>query len=702
MPVCLVTAPTVAEFTDSAEIESESVRQAATQPQLGILNLAAVLEARGDTVRILDLNHTFFSHTKSASVPDGLEFAEFAASILTANEAEIYGFSSICSSYPLTLRIAQALKVLRPHCTILIGGPQASVVDLQTLAAFPFVDVVLRGEAEHTLPLLLAQLRGDGRFDQIPGLTYRVDGQPHRNPNAPLIDDLDALPFPAYHLTEYLKASDRAVLELGRGCPFACTFCSTNDFFRRKFRLRSPERVLCDMRRIAATYCIRKFELVHDMFTVDRKRVTAFCEAMLASGEGFSWSCSARTDCIDEELLALMARSGCKGIFYGVEVGSEKMQAVIDKHLDTQRVHEIIDATERLGIGSTVSLICGFPEETWDDVRQSMGVFMRSARCPSSHPQLNLLAPLAETPLYTRHKNDLVLEELCSSVSHQGRCQNGADLQLIVSYPDIFPNFYAIPTPSLERDSLFELREFSLMGVARFRWVLIAIDQNTSGILDFFWTWRKHRLRIRSNLGRSDLRQYYRADDFRADFASFVRKQKVGKTAAVEALLDYEGALRRESTPNIQAVPAGERLSPGTKFSSGDIPVRQNRTVVFELAHDIQRIVEALKLCTKPLRSRGPRFYVTRPVSATTHRVLCISEWMASLLNLCDGRRSIEEIVWQMSEQLPEVEKSLREYVCMRLLEGGQTEHFIDVYRVVRAREASARSGGGSRASTAA
>src|SRR5437660_4516521 len=162
---------------------------------------------------------------------------------------------------------------------------------------------------------------------------------------------------------------DTAALELGRGCPFACTFCSTNDFFRRNFRLHSPERMLRDMRAIATQYGIRSFVLVHDMFTVDRRKVAAFCDAMIASGEGFTWSCSARTDCVDEELLELMARAGCKGIFYGVEVGSDKMQMVIDKHLATQRAHETIDASERLGIASTVSLISGFPEETWDDVR---------------------------------------------------------------------------------------------------------------------------------------------------------------------------------------------------------------------------------------------------------------------------------------------------------------------------------------------
>ena len=136
MSVCLVTASTVAEFADPAEIRSESVRNAARNPQLGILSLAAVLKACGESVRFLDLNRVYLGHFESHFTFDGSEFAESAARIVTADNSDIYGFSSICSSYPLTMRIAKAVKALRPQATILLGGPQASAVDLQTLSAF--------------------------------------------------------------------------------------------------------------------------------------------------------------------------------------------------------------------------------------------------------------------------------------------------------------------------------------------------------------------------------------------------------------------------------------------------------------------------------------------------------------------------------------------------------------------------------------
>lgn len=681
MRVCLVTAPTVAEFSEPEEVSSASVQEAASEPQLGILSIAAVLETRGDSPEIVDLNRTFLDYSNSLANPQRLEFSEVAAQTIAAKETSIYGFSSICSSYPLTLRIARIVKKLQPESTILLGGPQASVVDFETLSAFPFVDLVLRGEAEHTLPLLLDQLKAERQLYQVPGLSYRAGAQVHRNANADVVNDLDALPSPAYHLTGELRGAGSAALELGRGCPFACTFCSTNDFFRRNFRLRSPERVLRDMRFLAAAYSIRDFELVHDMFTVDRRRVVAFCEAMIASGDNFMWSCSARTDRIDEELLDLMGKAGCRGIFFGVEVGSDRMQKIIDKHLDTDRAKAVIDATERAGIGSTVSLITGFPEETWEDLRQTIRIFMHSARSAKSHPQLNLLAPLAGTPLHSKHKGELVLEDLCSGLSHQSQTQNPEDLELIRMYPEIFPNFYVIPTRNLDRASLFELREFALMGTARFRWLITAIDQNTLGILDFFSEWREYRIQLRPELDGADIRHYYRTDNFQAEFLSFVRSHEAGSAPIVEALLDYEDTVRRAALTALRTNPLGRLVAPGTTLRRSDKPFRKGRVIVVELSYDIQCIVDALKLRSKLVWERGPHFYVTREVSAGTDRLDRVSDWMACLLRLCNGLRRIDEILPRMSTNLPEVEEALHKYVCMRLLAGAHAQGLIDIYR---------------------
>jgi len=549
------------------------------------------------------------------------------------------------------------------------------------VAAFPFVDFVLRGEAEVSLPALIDQLHGEQRFDQVGGLTYRVGSEPRRNPSGKPIANLDELPPPAYELTEELQGATKAALELGRGCPYACTFCSTNDFFRRNFRLRSPQVLLRDMRWIAEKYGIRSFELVHDMFTVDRKRVYAFCEAMIASGENFTWSCSARTDCVDKALLEMMARAGCRDIFYGVEVGSARMQKIISKDLDPQTAKKVIDDTEELGIRSTVSLITGFPEETREDLWQTVRIYMHSARWPNSSPQLNILAPLAETPIHSKHRHTLILDELCSDMSHQGCRQNEADLSLIREYPDIFPNFYLLPLQHLERNFLLELREFMLNALARFRWLVVAIDQNTQGIGEIFCEWRKYRLNLRPGLHGLDLRQYYHTLEFCSDFRSFVRQHSIAEHAAVRTMLEFEDAMRDSASHDRSVKPAGSLVPPGCQLWWSDIPVKKAGTTMVEFPGDIQALIQELRRKGGPASSCAHRFYLRSEVSPGIHKIEQISEWLACLLRASDGRRNIGEVVEELDRDITELQESLREYAFVRLLAGAQKQGFIEIYR---------------------
>ena len=682
MQVCLVNAATAAEFTDIAEYGTEQIRRSSSEPQLGILSLAAVLEGCGCGPKIVDLNRMFYECADDAGARRLDNFAEMAASRIGAIDADVYGFGSICSAYPLALRIAKGLKQLRRDSILVFGGPQASVVSDQTLTAFPFVDFVLRGEAEESLQVFLEELSGKRRFDQVPGLTFRSVWGIKRNVDAALILDLDALPPPAYHLTGELCGNNRASLELGRGCPFSCTFCSTNDFFRRKFRLHSPERMLTDMRAIESEYGIREFDLVHDMFTVDRKRVQAFCHALIESGNGYKWSCSARTDCVDEELIELMAAAGCKGMFFGVETGSERMQRIIDKHLDTRRAHEIIDIVERAGICSTVSLITGFPEETQDDLRETIRLFMHSARTPRSGPQLNLLAPLANTPIHMKYKDQMTLDLLCSDMSHQGRRQNKQDMELIRKHPDIFPNFYLIPTPWLERAMLLELREFTLMAELRFRWLLGAADQAGAGILEIFFDWVEMREALYPALAGSNLRQYYRTPQFSRDFVAFLRDHALGTNEVLKVFLEYEDAVARAQSPDVsQSFPATLRRKTGD-LDWSDVPIRRDRSRVVELSRALEDAIDAVKSGQAPGWDVDPHHYdyVVKQSPGRKNPVYQVSRQIAKTVEACNGHRTISQVVEHLAREFPSVPESERDREFVGLLRMAQGEDLIEVF----------------------
>ncbi len=676
MKVCLIAAATATDFEDAEEARSPQVRALATAPHLGVLTLASVLRGAGVGVSVVNLNRAYYEYLDQDG--GGLEaFAGWAAGRILSSDADLYGFSSICNSYPLSIRIAGSIKQRRPDCTVLFGGPHSSAVDIQTMAAFPCVDFILRGEADESLLLFLEEWRGERRYSAVPGLTWRSSAGPVRNGQAPLIADLDSLPLPAYDLDGGLAGVKAAPVELGRGCPFACTFCSTNEFFRRKFRVKSPPRMLADMRAIASTYGLRKFDLTHDMFAVDRKRVVAFCECMIQSGEKFRWACSARTDCVDDELLELMAAAGCYGIFFGVETGSRRMQKIIGKELDPDRAKVIIDTAERLGIHTTVSVIAGFPEETWTDLRETAGMYMHAMRQPDCEPQFNLLAPLAGTAIHKKYKAAMVLEELCSAESHQGRLQNAADRELIRRHPEIFPNFYLLPTPDLDRACCLELREFLLMGCGRLRLLLTALHQAGSGILDVFLRWREYRRSLRGESSGGALRHYYTQDLARDDFLEFVQT-RIGELAspAVEAALAYYAAL--SEARRARFTPPGKRVSGAIELS--DVPLRKPYVDVLALDCDMSAVIEYLRGALPCFPAAERKYYRTKPASEGAVQVAEIAPLLFRALEICDGRRTADECITEMAACFdcpPELARLGGE----RLLEGVREQGLIEFYR---------------------
>ena len=676
--ICLITAAIATDFEDPGEAQSRQVRVIASAPKLGLLTLAAVLERAGIRASIFNLDEAYLDYLAEDRCRGREAFASWVASQIISRGADLIGLSSLCSSYPLTIRIAESVKYQKPSCTILLGGPQASATDLATLRAFPFVDFILRGEADLSLPLFVSQWSGDRRFSDIPGLTWRSPFGVQKNPDAPLIEDLDDLPLPAYHLCNSLKEAEYALLELGRGCPFACTFCSTNDFFRRKFRVKSPERMLSDMRAISSLYGFSGFTLVHDLFTVDRRKVVAFCEALIAAKEDFVWSCSARTDCVDEALLELMARAGCNSIFFGVETGSKRMQRIIDKHLDPAQARAAVEAAERMGIATTVSLIGGFPEENEDDLRQTLDVFMHAMRHPRSTPQFNLLAPLAGTPVYSQEKDRMVLDDLSSQLAYPGRSQSSTDRELVRAHPEIFPNFYLVPTSCLDRPSLVELAEFLPMGAKKLRWLYVALYQRHSDILAFFCAWREHRIALHPDMSGSGLRRYYTRDSARLELVAFVRERmaEFGGTA-VEAMVTYEENLARAAVdkptwPN--GPPVNGRVLPSS------IPVRIPGLKVIELDCDIQAIIDGLKRGDAAAPTSTRRYYRTADAPRDEMYLIEITPLVAQALLMCDGAHTVTDFIAKAGEMI-NCPEELRGYAARTLLKLLRDQGMIEIYQ---------------------
>ncbi|MDQ3688061.1 MAG: B12-binding domain-containing radical SAM protein [Acidobacteriota bacterium] len=656
MRVCLISPPTVTQFTERQVIESEALRLISEHAPLGILSLAGVLVRQGVVPDVLDLNRLYYEYVKpDLHRQNHADFASYVIRHLEATEFDVFGFSTICSTYPLTLRLAQGVRLTHPEATIILGGPQASVVDVPTLHAFPFVDFVVRGEAEETLPLLLDAVGGGGGVAHIGGLTYRAGSEVKRSPNAPVIADLDRLPMPAYDLYPYIKDCRYAPLEAGRGCPFACSFCSTNDFFRRRFRMKSPEVLVGQMKLMKERYGIDTFDLVHDMFTVDRKKVTAFCDAVEASGEKLYWNCSARTDCIDSELISRMARAGCIGLFFGIDTGSERMQQIIHKGLSLPEAARRVACTTRHGIKTMVSLIAGFHEETKEDLRATVRFLGESLRHKHADVQLHLLAPLAETPITTQFKEQLIYDGIFSDISPPGWEQEPEDRELIISHRDIFPNFYAVPTLGLDRRYLMELREFLLRGATKYRWLMLMLHRDAGDLLRIFDEWTGWLDRRGGGVAGARNRDYYAGEPFRRDLLSFTREHYIPALARhphlVSTMADVEADLFRFHDGQSDARPARRR--PGRRVTCGvnAVPVIAGDSRIIEVEADYKCLIRSLRRNERLECVPTGRFALLLVKSGIEIKVMQLNPTAHQLLRSCDGLRSVMQVASSFSRE---------------------------------------------------
>lgn len=416
------------------EAETERV---VLQPHLGLISLIAVLRNAGYRAELYDPK----LEMNSGKLKTDKHLYKNIASRLLAMNPDVIGFTSLGCNFICTTRIAQYVKEARPDIPIMLGGPHATVLSKEVIERFTQFDVIVRHEAElKIIPVIESLSKND--YSHIPGITWRVNGTITETPGDTAIQDLDELPFPAYDQFPVEQLGMRSInVEAGRGCPFKCTFCSTATFFGRRYRLKSAKRLCAELGFLNEKYGITDFGLTHDLFTVNRAKVVEFCNEVM--DRGFTWTCSARMDCVDPELLGIMKRSGCRSIYYGIETGSERMQEITKKKLSLSLFYDTLKHTLELDMMCTVSFITGYPQELETDVADTLNMiasvyFLNYKRLPQT--QLHLLTPEPGTALMNGFKDQMDYDNYITDFNFP--TLDDEDDAIMQRYPDIFMNHH--------------------------------------------------------------------------------------------------------------------------------------------------------------------------------------------------------------------------------------------------------------------
>jgi radical SAM superfamily enzyme YgiQ (UPF0313 family) len=415
---------------------------------VGVLALAAVLKKRNLQCEIPDLIEY---HNLNNSDCD--EVLNSIVEKIILFKPDILGFSTMSNNLPIALELAKRVKQVQSEVHIILGGPGTAFCAKEVLMNFPQVDVIFRGEADNNFPDYVSSLIESKANNELGGLVYRSVDKIIDNGWPEAVKNLDDLPVPDYLFSSesYIKQTatlfgnhSAVSIEIGRGCPYSCSFCSTSVYFRRKYRLKSTDRVIEEILLIQKRIGSARIIFNHDVFTLKRSYVLELCDKIKKNFPNLDWMCLVRLNTLDEELLTKMYDSGCREIFIGLESATEKMQNAINKKLDINKFNLLTDIATRINMKIIISFIVGFPEEDENDIREMFSYVIKAKyNCRGNVVlHLNTLVPMMGTPLYEKWKSKLVYDDYGSSSTTDIPFIWTGLRKIIKTHPEIFSVYF--------------------------------------------------------------------------------------------------------------------------------------------------------------------------------------------------------------------------------------------------------------------
>ncbi len=432
---------------------------------VGLLSLKAYADQFDELdaeIRVTELNGLI----NRGKIPNDNDFFEHVADTILKPDDDFVGLMTDADSLHHTVALADQLRRRRPEAKICLGGPASSPMSPLLMNSFPFIDFVVRGEGEQTFAELIRHLQEKKPLNEVQGLTWRDGMRVVENPERHLEGNLDELPVPDFE--SYGMPPTAAIyLDVGRGCPFKCSFCATAPFWGRTYRMKSIERIVEEIVLMRDVYGRTQVNLSHDIFTCDKKWALEFCDQLIKSPLGVEWTCSTRTDIIDPTVIEKLAAAGCVEIYFGIESGSARLQKEIEKGLDLDWSRDMVQATADAGIRVVSGFILGYPAEDRETLGDTLSRFFEFLGS-GARAHLFTLSPFFESPMYSRlTKNGAAdikehIDRLAEyyDLNLTGRAaEAGASLRR--NYVHVFASNYRYKTSNLPSDLIDASEEFS-------------------------------------------------------------------------------------------------------------------------------------------------------------------------------------------------------------------------------------------------
>ncbi|MDD5421808.1 MAG: radical SAM protein [Candidatus Omnitrophica bacterium] len=370
-------------------------------PPLGLAYLASVLEDAGHSVQIIDRDIVLRQNSLDFGKTDLIMIDRIGQF-----RSDMVGISATTPNMPDVDHISGVIKKNR-DIPIVLGGTHATGEPELSIEELKNVDLVARGEGEN----IVVSLANGLNWQDINGLTFRKGADIISTPDAEPISDLDKLPLPARHLLEmsyYTRPSRFTSRNLSlrttsiftaRGCPYRCNFCAGPLIFNGKVRYHSPERVVKEAEELADRYAVEALYFAEDMFLSNKKRAEEVLNLFIQKGldKRLRWVAQAKASVITEDLLAFMKRSGCIGVEYGFESGSQRVLDLMNKKMKVEESVRAASLAKKAGMRFQANIIVGYPGEKPEDFNMTIKLIKKT------RPNMigfNIFMPLPGTQSY--------------------------------------------------------------------------------------------------------------------------------------------------------------------------------------------------------------------------------------------------------------------------------------------------------------
>lgn len=372
--------------------------------------------------------------------------------LTSEDDWDVISVGGMSAQYKYIKQIVPAARKMFPQSTIITGGGFLTSMPDEAMQLLPDIDVGCIGEAEETLPELLTKIN-NRQWDNVKGIIYRdTDKKLTRTPPRPLIKDLDKLPYPAFDLLPMEQYFQRSPLELSmaaimskrrisliteRGCTRNCTFCthlgmSTRDLCKiydtditgPYVRFHSAKYVVDLIKHLRMKYAIDFVSFLDENFMSNPKRAYEICTLLEEAGltDIIRWGCLGDVDCANYDLLQRMRDCGNTYVSYGGESASAKMLKSIGKEWQTSEMMEkAVNETFRAETNPVMSFMCGYPDETVDDILLTIEFWMKT----DYHAKPFFITPYPNTELFKKYKKRIL---------DQHRIGNESDLKALDNF----------------------------------------------------------------------------------------------------------------------------------------------------------------------------------------------------------------------------------------------------------------------------